>query len=461
MNSFESPTQEQLSEAVLADQVSYELIFRGVREGFDKALLQQKFAQLFKLNAAQVEKIFSAKKIRLKTQLTKAQAKAYREKLFGLGFVVETPAMSLGVKPSSNLQSSKQTLADTEIVTPSRPSAAIKKSFLPDYGVCEQDGSGAMHQPIEAPFGEGVQRYPVQSSMTGASFFSVGTSNLLLCILSLGLWFPWARVRHWRYCFSQTQIAGQNFEFRGHPHYWLAFQLLLGVALVALAVAFFFSPLVFLIGIGLFAWVLPAYWGVKDFYFTDHMTYANEQFHSSMTIKKAYRIYGLNGLLILCTAGLAAPWAFKRIHEQTIATKTFGCFPLNINATTADYAELLKPLLAAWVLIGVSAQSVMPLPVWLSLLLGAVSIWGLLSYWKLRLDNLLWNSIGCGLGRWRRELDWQSSLKWQLSYVILMLASFGLLSPWLSAYRWRWLSQHTAFLAAPRFKKWLANQVDN
>lgn len=449
MNSFDAVSLTKVADTKKAEpqsdqSVRYQLIFRGVREGFDRNSLHIKFSQLFKLTPQQVDRIFSAKRICLKGELTKAQAKAYREQLFALGFVVETP-----------LQVQYKTVASLQ-----KP--AINQFIkLPDSGANEHEESSAMHQFVEPVYGPGIERLAVQSHIAQDTFTPLALSNLLLCMMSVGLWYPWAQVRQWRYCFANTKLAGQSFEFRGHPHYLLLAQLMLIAGAGALVAAFFLWPSCFVLGAIAYSLFLPAYFGFKDYFYTGHVRFANHKFNSRMTPKLAYEIFGLYPLLILISAGLAAPWMFRRMHQKLIATKSFGKFQLQTAASLSHYMQVLKPLLAAWIFVGLLQQDFVHVPVWLNLLLSAMSVWGLLSYWKLQMSNLLWNSTSCVLGSWRRDLTWQASVKWQLIYCTLFIFSFGILSPWLNAYRWRWMSKETAFLAEPRFKKWLKSCLED
>jgi hypothetical protein len=43
----------------------FDVVFRGVREGFDAPLVREKFAVLFKLDSAKTERIFKSKNINL------------------------------------------------------------------------------------------------------------------------------------------------------------------------------------------------------------------------------------------------------------------------------------------------------------------------------------------------------------------------------------------------------------
>ena len=50
-----------------------------------------------------------------------------------------------------------------------------------------------------------------------ADYFRIWVVNLLLVLLTLGLWSPWAKVRKRRYFYGHTWVAGANFDYHGDP----------------------------------------------------------------------------------------------------------------------------------------------------------------------------------------------------------------------------------------------------
>ena len=50
---------------------------------------------------------------------------------------------------------------------------------------------------------------------TTATLYRVYFVNLLLTILTLGIYGPWARVKIRQYCYGQTELEGDRFAFHG------------------------------------------------------------------------------------------------------------------------------------------------------------------------------------------------------------------------------------------------------
>ena len=75
---------------------------------------------------------------------------------------------------------------------------------------------------------------PVSFTFTGAAsdYFRIWIVNLLLNLITLGLWSPWSKVRKRRYFYGHTWVAGANFEYHGDPWAILRGRLLAASAFV-------------------------------------------------------------------------------------------------------------------------------------------------------------------------------------------------------------------------------------
>jgi uncharacterized membrane protein YjgN (DUF898 family) len=61
------------------------------------------------------------------------------------------------------------------------------------------------------------QRYPITFTATGSEYFRIWIVNLLLILLTFGLYLPWARVRKFQYFYRNTRIADDALDFHGNP----------------------------------------------------------------------------------------------------------------------------------------------------------------------------------------------------------------------------------------------------
>ncbi|HXI78282.1 MAG TPA: DUF898 family protein, partial [Steroidobacteraceae bacterium] len=77
------------------------------------------------------------------------------------------------------------------------------------------DDISASESPAQTP----ASHPPEQLRFTGsgAEYFGIWIVNLLLTIVTLGIYSAWAKVRRLQYFYRNTEIAGSSFVFHGSP----------------------------------------------------------------------------------------------------------------------------------------------------------------------------------------------------------------------------------------------------
>ena len=87
------------------------------------------------------------------------------------------------------------------------------------------------------------RRYPVEFSGAAGEYFRIWIVNLVLTIVTLGIYSAWAKVRKRRYFYSHTRIDGEGFEYRANPVAILKGRLIAVAPLALATVACVVSPL--------------------------------------------------------------------------------------------------------------------------------------------------------------------------------------------------------------------------
>src|SRR6187402_1366842 len=59
--------------------------------------------------------------------------------------------------------------------------------------------------------------FPFEFRGDGGEYFRIWIVNLLLTIVTLGIYSAWAKVRRLRYFYGNTYLDGHSFEFHGRP----------------------------------------------------------------------------------------------------------------------------------------------------------------------------------------------------------------------------------------------------
>lgn len=87
-----------------------------------------------------------------------------------------------------------------------------------------------------------IRSYAFDFRATGAEYFRIWIVNLLLTILTLGIYSAWAKVRRLRYLYGSTSLAGSAFEYHGEPLQILKGRLIAVAVFGAYAIATRFWP---------------------------------------------------------------------------------------------------------------------------------------------------------------------------------------------------------------------------
>lgn len=103
-------------------------------------------------------------------------------------------------------------------------------------------------------------RHAISFTGSGSEYFRIWIVNLLLILVTLSLYYPWAKVRKLRYFHTNTQVAGHALDFHGEPLKMLrGYLLVLGLA-GAYALAGEVSPVAQSLALLVLAVLWPALW---------------------------------------------------------------------------------------------------------------------------------------------------------------------------------------------------------
>src|SRR3954469_23066728 len=171
-----------------------------------------------------------------------------------------------------------------------------------------------------------VIRAPEQLRFTGsgASYFGIWIVNLLLTIVTLGIYFAWAKVRRLQYFYRHTELAGTGFDFHGSPKRILLGRGIAFVMLVAYNMSVRLHSIWTLAVILVLAAILP--WLLRNSlrFRLYNTSWRGTRFHFRGTVGGAYRVFLLNGFLSLITLYIIAPFAHQRLKAYQHDNSWFG-----------------------------------------------------------------------------------------------------------------------------------------
>jgi uncharacterized membrane protein YjgN (DUF898 family) len=349
--------------------------------------------------------------------------------------------------------------AQASVQTQSKPPA--KKSVSKAIHISDSEETAIesceLHQPVDFMYGNNIRRIPFVFTGNGVDYCQIWLGNMLVCLLSAGLLYPWAHVRSLRYFYQNTQLDNAEFQYTSNPQGIFLIQFSLIIYLVGLLYAFFTAPIYFAVGIILLMGLLPLYWFESTQFQWRHSFYRNAVFEYKALLRDAYLAFLVWPLVILLSAGLLAPLAFFKIQQYLVQSKSVGKYDFLFLASLKNYLPLLKPLLVADVVTGAVIYWHANLSSWMAVLIVTIAWLQVFLRWRVILVNIRWNATGSKLGNFVATWDFMSYTKLVLGNIIFCTITFGFYWPWAKVRLAEYKAQHLAFYANQRFKKWLRN----
>ncbi len=308
---------------------------------------------------------------------------------------------------------------------------------------------------------------------SGREYFGIWIVNILLTIVTLGIYSAWAKVRRMRYFYGNTMLMERGFEYHARP-----LQILIGRIVVFAFLALYNAALNFIpvygLAIGLPAFLLAMPWFImRGLRFRARVTsYRNVRFNFTGGYWGALKAFVLGGILSFVSLGIFLPvasrWTWKYVTGNLhYGGRDFAADP-RLKAMYQVWGLAAAILFAALIIfIGVAALSsglLMQLfqgdfdtddiPVgiiaiiYLStfVLLIAYGIAGL--FYSAGIRNVVMTATAFD-GRHRLVSDMpRFRYTWiAITNLVATILTFGLLRPWAAVRLHRYVVEHTALVA--------------
>jgi uncharacterized membrane protein YjgN (DUF898 family) len=280
---------------------------------------------------------------------------------------------------------------------------------------------------------------------SGSEYFRIWIVNLLLTIVTLGIYSAWAKVRRNQYMYSCTELAGASFEYHGKPLAILKGRIIALVLIVGYNVAFQVSPVAGLLMVLLLAAVMP--WLVLNSlkFRLFYTSYRGIRFGFDGTPKQAYFHFLLLPLLYLISFTLALPFVHQRIKQFQHTESRYGAQHFNFNASVGSFYQCYLVLLGMIVvggigaaLLGATAGGLLasPAAAFMVIVLAYIYMALLVPVFLALIQNLIWNHTGLGEHRFQSDLKWHKVAGIMLTNVLGIVFTLGLFTPF-AVVRWQ------------------------
>ncbi len=310
---------------------------------------------------------------------------------------------------------------------------------------------------------------------TGSEYFRIWIVNLVLTILTLGIYSAWAKVRRMQYFYRNTRLNESSFDYHGTPIAILKGRLI-GVGLfAAYYTALKFMPLLGL-AIGLFIALIMPFLLVASFRFRLYnSSYRGLRFGFVGSIKSAYVVFLALPIAALFTLYLLAPFTHQRIKAYQHNNSRYGQSPFTFTAGAGSFYKVYLLTLLQFILVGglfaygafrmiggsmatmPKEQIIFPVVIATYLVMIAASLL-IIPYFISRIQNLVWNHTQLGAHRFSSTLS-VAGLTWLIfSNFLFTVVTLGLFKPFADIRLARYRIEHMAFTTAGNIEEFIASE---
>ena len=315
----------------------------------------------------------------------------------------------------------------------------------------------------------GAQTAPVErGSFTGSGkeYFPIWIVNILLTIVTIGIYSAWAKVRRKRYFYGNTVLAGHSFEYHAKGTQIFLGRLIAIGLIIVVNIASALNPIFGLIGTLIFLVLLPMF-VVRSLRFNARVTsYRNVRFDFVGKTGGAFVAVLLGSLVAILSLGLLAPFASRWLYRYVFNNLRYGDRPFATDPGIGKlYKSLILPALmmvVGLVLVSITAAAAIALTsqgfpmdddarayaAVAAIYIGMFGFFIILAiagiFYRIAVRNVVWNATTLD-GRHRLMSDMgRFRYFWiVISNLVVTVFTFGLMRPWAAVREARYIAEHS------------------
>ena len=310
---------------------------------------------------------------------------------------------------------------------------------------------------------------------SGSEYFRIWIVNLLLTIVTLGIYSAWAKVRTMQYFYRNTQLAGSSFDYHGSPTAILKGRAIIFVLALAFNLLGHASPVLSLVFLVLLAAAFP-WLLVRSLRFRmANSSYRGLRFAFTGKDAEGYMVFLVWPILSVFTAYLLAPLAHQRFKRYQHRNTRFGTTPFDFSGTPGNfYGVYLRTfglavlaLVVAIVVVTVLGVSIgkaessagRAIAIAITVVLMYVAMLFLAPYFMSRLQNVVWSHTTLGPHRFQSQVA-AGKLFWiYVSNAVLIAITIGLFTPFARVRTLRYKLDSVTMFAAGSLDTFVAGEA--
>ena len=182
-----------------------------------------------------------------------------------------------------------------------------------------------------------MERHQVEFRGETREYFGIWIVNVLLSIITLGIYGAWAKVRDKKYMYGSTFIDDHSFDYHATGLQIFIGRVIVALILTGLAVLNFVNPVLYLIGVLILLALLPLI-VIRALRFNARVSsYRNVRFDFVGKFGEAFVTYFLIPLGNVFTLYLCSPFVTRASHRFTTNNARYGDRPMRFSTDIGNY----------------------------------------------------------------------------------------------------------------------------
>lgn len=313
------------------------------------------------------------------------------------------------------------------------------------------------------------RRLPLEFTGRAGEYFGIWIVNVVLSVLTLGIYSAWAKVRTERYFYGNTRLDGTGFEYLASPIAILKGRLVAYAVAIALGLTAHFQLLIvyiplFIALLLMLPWLLQRTLRFRARY----SAWRGLRFRFVNGVDDAYLNFLFRPMLQLPTLYMLMPWVRRHQQEYVVTGHRFGGlrfafagdvgayylpFAIAIGLGFAGYLLMIGGMVGGGLLMEMNKGVDGEPPEWavfamlVPVMVVYLALLALPVFLRTRYTNLMWANSRLGPHRFACTLRARDVIWIYASNGLAIVASLGLLVPWAMVRIARYRAAHFQVLA--------------
>lgn len=416
--------------------------------GFTVEQLKTNLQRVLKLSAAQVDALYQRPEVVLKKKLSQQDAKTYQAQLarFGIGVSIqaELSLEPIAIEPSDEPETRPSTGPATFSLDES--SDPLKATPTRIHPIPPQ------HHPKPNEV-VGERHVQMQFTGTGREYFGIWIVNIVLTILTLGIYSAWAKVRNKQYFYGHSLLDGTGFQYLAKPTTILKGRIIAFIAFVIWSFVSKVSPTLSIALLVLFLPIFPWVYTRSLRFNALNSAYRSVRFNFVGSYWQTVKVVYVWPFVSLITFSLGLPLSLFKKHQFNIENSRYGTAVFSFDAKLQDYYVFGLKVLATVLVAGFLAVKVSPI----FLLLGYILAFG---FFQATLTNLYLSNVRLGQHRIVSSMSKGTTLWIFFTNSLFIMLTLGLYTPFAKVRMATYRAECTEVIIRGDLDKFVAHETE-